>query len=240
MSNKCKIMAGLAAAVLAVGRIASADTITVTDYLNAGNDVNLHPVQVGTNSFGAIYQYQYDVNIDSLANIQQNDGFVIYDVNLLTAFDGQGVGSLSLIQGDNTVLTGFQGGLEIVPSTGTGNLQDPSELAGDLPPAHYTDQVGIQNIVYVWTPSTTYVSSSNTDLLLTLYTNQNTPANGFAQGVDFSGSTSGGGKDSAFSVENKPIIVPTSLPTPAAWMGGSALFALLGISRIMKDRKSVV
>jgi hypothetical protein len=198
--------------------------------------VNIHPVQVGTNAGGAIYQFQYDVNVDNLAYIQPNDGFVIYDFNLLTSFDGVGNGSLTLLNGDNAVLLGFAPGLRTVAS-GTDGLQDTAELSGDLASAQYTDNPAIANIVYVWT-SPTYVSNTTTDLLLTLYTNQGTPANGFAQGVDFSGSTSGGGKDTGFSVENKPVIVPTSVPVPAAWAGGSTLFALLGIGLIVKARRA--
>jgi len=257
MSSKCKIMVALAAAVLTAGRFASADTISVTDYLNPADDtvanpsgdVDVDPVQVGTtlNAMSVlvpVYEYQYKINIDSGANISNNDGFVIDDFNGFTTdpVAGSDFGDTAVItsiDGDPTLANDFQTmqivGSPSVPATGVGSLNDGSVIDGDAVNAGFIDNPGIPNLVFLYTsppaPGRYLGGGVNSDLLLSLFSTEGTPAFVFASGLDQSGA---GG---TFHPDDGPVFGPTSLPTPASWLGGTALFALLGVSRMLKARR---
>jgi hypothetical protein len=228
-SNKKIILAGMATAVVAVGRLASADTITVTDFVVGGVDQNLSPTLVAPNTFA----YKYDVNFDSFTNIVNNDGFVIYDFNSPTTFGGSS-STLTLISGDPTLIPDFSANGETTPLVGSDGLNDGTALANILAAAPYSDRNNVKNVVFTYAAPpgpATYTSATSTDLLLTLYSTDGSPAGGFSQGVDNSGASGG------FAVSLKPVIVPTSVPVPASWLGGGALFALLGLGRVLKTRR---
>lgn len=210
MSRKA-LKFGLAA--LAVGmflsgaRLAKADTISLHD--------------LSQNVVTGVYTYT--VTLDSAANVQSNDGFVIYDFPQLVSW---------------TLTGGLTTSQFTLTQQLTGNsLNDASDLnALDAVLSH--DNPSVENLSFGYAgPPVPFLGATTAVLTITSSLLGTDTPTGFYASVDHSGING-----SPFGNAEGPVTVPASVvnggtPLPQSFLGGGLLFAMLAGYRMLKARR---
>jgi hypothetical protein len=201
--------------------VVSADTIQVT-YDAADSNV-------------AAGQYAYQVSLDAAAVVDGPvgglyDGAVIYDFN-----DYIINSAVILSQSGSLVGTGWA---LAYPGTGSAPLQTNGTLdalaAAAAGPAGVSPFVNANNLVVIYTGSST-VSGVGTMVVRFDSTLKNLPLmESMFASVDNSGA------NSSFGYAENSVLVPNAgaVPSPAPWLGGGALLAILGLVQARRARQS--
>jgi len=227
--NKKMLAAALVAAALSGSRIVSADTITVT------------------NSFQnpAIGEYQYLVTLDGEAYVQHGDGFVLYDWGGLVTADGGGqfAPKFQLLSGPIGTFNNFSFSQQLTGNglTDTGGsttaalVADNSAKQAASDNSLVFDASGVENVTFSWSDGLYNAASTGpATAILTLYS---TLLPSEAPSVYGSADRSGTSPGTSYGHAASSIFAPNYAPLPAAWMGGSALFALVGLVRKARSRR---
>jgi len=216
--KKSAMIAAAAASALLVGRMASADTITLHDLSE----------NISTGVF------TYTVQLDSAANVAHTDGFVLYDFPDLTSWS---------IAGGFTDGSASPTGEFTLSQTLTSNVLDQSSsvdangFVAALSNSIAFDNPSVPNLSFSYNgPPTPFLGATTAILTLTSGLVGGVIGNSVYASVDHSGPTT----STPYSFSANPILVPTlatPVPVPSALLGGLALFGLVGVRRIVKARR---
>jgi len=224
--NKKILAAALVAAALSGSRMVSAETITVT------------------NSFQdpAIGEYQYLVTLDGEAYVQHGDGFVLYDWGGLVT-TGPDAPSFQLLTGPTGTFNNFaisqqltgNGLTDAGGSTTAAAVANSSAMQAASDNSIQFDNNAVENITFSWSDGLYDARSTGpATAILTLYsTLLPSEAPSVYGSADRSGTTPG----TSYGHAASSIFAPNYAPLPAGWMGGTALFALVGLVRTIRSRR---
>ena len=202
MSRKLGFAAVIVGLLIGGASLAKADTITIQD------------AQVGQPQ-AASGIFTYTISLDAAANVQNNDGFVIYDFS----------GETSYTISSNPGFT-----LASQPLTGAGSLNNAFPGSLVIAGANATEDVNVPNLVFLYSGATFLGAHSytltvdTTDVALPTSTS-------FGVGIDHSGPFHNSGSIESLTVPNFG-----SVPLPQSLPGGLAMFALLGGYRFLKNQ----
>src|ERR1700722_9239477 len=212
---------GLAAGAIMMGAQAvSADTITVHSSPNNPSSITF---QTG-GAFAGDYQYQYNIDFDSQADVIGGDGFLIADFGPLVGY------TLTAVNPGNSAEVALAGNFSEsspVDATGLsgflGNTSDSDNFSFSINGATIVDSRSIANAVFTYDSSTPFTTPTTVDLTLDLYSTTGLSTLGNGLGVDHSGG------NATLSGSLNQVLVPiiplgtASVPLPLASVGGGAL-----------------
>jgi len=233
MTQKKSFLFASVIGILAGGvRLASADTIDVTDFDGGALD------NVGGNG-----HYFYSVTLDGSADVKAGDGFVIFDFPGYIPGSAQFIGGFSpsvVDLGSFTLTDQALVGTSLPGYSASGNqanfpTSSGSESANDNP--------GIPNLTFTYS-GTTYSAAANGNISTSveLEVNSVDTQTGTtvvaAVGVDNSGSNqSFSASLNAVEAPNPPLGGGNGVPLPVSSIGGGLLFGLFAVGRVWKAKR---
>jgi len=216
MVAKKSILIAAAASALLMGRMASADTITLHDISE-----NL-----------ATGVFTYSVQLDTAANVQSGDGFVLYDFPQLTSWS---IAGTALNDGSASPTHQFTLSQTLTSNTLTqASSVDISADAAAVSNGISFDSASVTNLSFSYNgPPTPFLGATTAVLTLTSGLKNGVIGNSVYGSVDHSGPNG----NVPFSFSANPILIPTTAPVPSALLGGLALLGLVGAGRMIKVRR---
>jgi len=198
--------------VLGFSALASADTITVHD--------------LSQNAAAGIYTYT--IQFDDAANVQSNDGFVIYDFSDLLSYSFSGAMATSQFSLTQTLTSNTLDQAGVVDLNGS-----VAALTNGLA----FDNASVPNLSFGYVGSAPFLGAATGILTLTT-SDHGAPTDSVVATVDHSGPT----PSIPYSFADNAVFVPAfgappSAPLFPASIGGGVLFCLIGIGRFYRLRR---
>jgi hypothetical protein len=245
--KKWKMLAFASVAAVAVGAgFTSADTITVKS--------------ASVNALTGMFQYT--ITLDGTTNIEQGDGFVIYDFG---GYVGGATTSLVALNGGGLTLSDFT----VATTTDTGsNLNNPvtvNELATTDASSHSQlaaiyanpnsatnglanptfDDPNTPNLVFVYNSGTTFNTAGSSQIYtLTLFTSATNP-NSQVSATEAVGEDNNPANDNSLSFSENLVDVPlggnstvqTSVSLPRSLFATLGLFGMVAVTKLRRHRR---
>jgi hypothetical protein len=162
--------------------------------------------------------YQYTVDFDSQANVQDGDGLVITDFPGETsfAFSGALAGQFSLVQ----TLTSNALNASASVSMSEAGVALANHIEADDPT--------IENLSFIYGGANAFIGATSS--VLTVTTSLRTPPV-----IDLFGAVDNSAAVGGYYTDAGTITVPTAVPLPATWVSGAILLGLIGLFRLRKN-----